>query len=87
MFVSLPLPEGIAAAVVEELRGSGVEARKLGSWLILRDAGPFRGGREALASTARMLQKAGPPIAGTPVAHAYLVQLRGTACQALRDGC
>lgn len=87
MFVSLPLPEGIAAAVVEELRGSGVEARKLGSWLILRDAGPFRGGREALASTARMLQKAGPPIAGTPVAHAYLVQLRGTACRALRDAC
>jgi hypothetical protein len=86
VFVSLPLPERIAPAAVAELRRSGVDARELGSWLILRDRGPFPNGREAMASTARMLQQTGPLIAGTPVAHAYLLQLRGTACRALH-GC
>jgi len=87
VFVSLPLPGGIAPAIVQALRRSGVDAHELGSWLILRDRGPFRSGREALASTARMLQEAGPPIAGTPVAHAYLLQLRGTACRTLSGDC
>ena len=86
VFVSLPLPGGIAPDALVELRRSGVDAHELGSWLILRDRGPFQNGSDALASTARMLEKAGPLLAGTPVAHAYLLQLRGTACRALH-GC
>jgi hypothetical protein len=86
VFVSLPLPEGIAPTAIDELRRSGVDAHELGSWLVLRDRGPFQSGREAMASTARMLRRTGPLIAGTPVAHAYLLQLRGTACRALH-GC
>jgi hypothetical protein len=86
VFVSLPLPDGIAPASVDDLRRVGVDAHELGSWLVLRARGPFSSGHEAMDRTARMLQDAGPLIAGTPVAHAYLLQLRGTACGALH-GC
>jgi len=86
VFVSLPLPEGIAQTSVENLRNSGIDAHALGSWLVLRDRGPFPDGQEALGSTVRMLQQAGPLIAGAPSTRAYLLQLRGTACRALR-GC
>jgi hypothetical protein len=86
VFVSLPLPEGITSASVDELRRAGVDAHEFGSWLVLRERGPFSSGQEAMDQTARMLKDAGPLIAGTPVAHAYLLQLRGTACRALH-GC
>jgi mannosyltransferase len=86
VFVSLPLPKGIAPTAIDELKRSGVDAHELGSWLVLRDRGPFQSGRAAMASTARMLRRTGSLIARTPVAHAYLLQLHGTACRALH-GC
>jgi dolichyl-phosphate-mannose-protein mannosyltransferase len=86
-FVSLPLPDGISVSAVRDLRRAGVDAHPFGSWLIIRDRGPFRSGRQALTSTAQMLEMASPHISGTPVAHAFLLQLRGTACAALDGEC
>jgi hypothetical protein len=86
VWVSLPLPEGIAPETVRDLRRAGIDTHDFGSWLVLRDRGPFQSGRVALVSAARMLQRAGPAIAGTPLAHSYLLQLRGAACRAL-NGC
>jgi len=87
VFVSLPLPEGIATSRVRDLRRAGIDVHQSQSWLLLRNRGPFQSGREALTSTAQMLKTAGPLIAATPVAHAYLLQLRGTACAALDADC
>ena len=85
VWVSLPLPDGIAPETVRGLRRAGIDTHDFNSWLVLRDRGLFRSGREALGSAARMLERAGPVLAGTPLAHSYLLQLRGTACRALNS--
>ncbi len=83
VYVSLPLPDGIAAGAVRRLHASGIDAHPFDSWLILRSNGPFEPGRSALGAVAAMLRTAGPPLAHTAGAHVYAEQLRGTACAAL----
>jgi hypothetical protein len=83
VYVSLPLPDGIAQGVARRLHASGVDAHPFHSWLILRSNGPFENGSSALAAVAVMLGRAAPPLAHTAGAHAYAEQLRGTACAAL----
>jgi hypothetical protein len=85
VFVSLPLDEPITGSVARSLREAGVDVHAFRSWLVLRQQGSLRSGRAALSATADMLQRAGPILAaGAPSARAYLEQLHGTACKALR---
>jgi dolichyl-phosphate-mannose-protein mannosyltransferase len=85
VFVSFPLDEPITGATVRNLRQAGIDTHAFGSWLVLRQPGSSRSGRDALSATADMLRRAGPIMAaGAPSAHAYLEQLHGTACDALR---
>jgi Dolichyl-phosphate-mannose-protein mannosyltransferase len=87
VFVSLPLSTGISSATFERLRATGVDAVAFPRWLILRaGGGPFEDGREALKSAADTLGRAGPLLAQTPRTHAFVLQLRGAACEALA-GC
>jgi hypothetical protein len=79
VFISIPLHEPVDRAA---LRRAGLRFRPFPSWLILVSPGPFANGTDALASTARTLATAGPVIADAE-AHAYLEQIRGTACDAL----
>jgi Dolichyl-phosphate-mannose-protein mannosyltransferase len=86
VFVSLPPSTGISSATVERLRATGVDAVAFPRWLILRVEGPFEDGRAALRSAADTLDRAGPQLAQTPRGHAFVLQLRGAACEAL-GGC
>jgi hypothetical protein len=86
VFVSLPPSTGISSATVERLRATGVDAVAFPRWLILRVEGPFEDRREALRSAADTLGRAGPLLAQTPRTHAFVLQLRGAACEAL-GGC
>jgi mannosyltransferase len=86
LFVSLPLPTGTSSATVKRLRAEGVDAVAFPSWLILRERGPFSDGREALRSAADALGRGGPILTRNPRTRAFLLQLRGAACEAL-GGC
>ena len=84
VFVSLPLRRPVGDSALAGLRRARVEAHAFPSWLIVEVRGPFRDGRAALAAAASALGRAAPLIAASPsTAHAYLEQLRGTACDAL----
>jgi len=84
VFVSLPLRRPVGDRALAGLRRARVEAHAFPSWLIVEVRGPFRDGRAALAAAASALGRAAPVIAASPsTAHAYLEQLRGTACGAL----
>jgi hypothetical protein len=64
------------------LRQAGVRFRAFPSWLILESRGPFANGTAALRSAAELLSIA-IPLVTEPNAHAYVEQIRGTACAAL----
>ncbi len=86
VFVSLPLPGGIATATTRRLRAAGVDAFAFPHWLILRAHGPFHDGSRALSAVADTLGRAGPLLTRAPRTQAFLLQLRGAACGAL-NGC
>jgi len=79
VFISIPLRE---PADGDALRRAGVGFRAFPSWLILESRGPFANGTAALGSAAQLLRIAAPLVT-EPNAHAYLEQIRGTACAAL----
>jgi hypothetical protein len=83
IFVSIPLREPVNG---ERLRRTGLRFRTFPSWLILESQGPFRDGTAALGSAVAMLGAAAPLIS-EPLARAYLDQIRGAACIALRQPC
>jgi hypothetical protein len=79
VFMSIPLRE---TADADALRRAGVRFRAFPSWLILVSRGPFANGTAALESAAELLRVTSPLVT-EPNAHAYLEQIRGTACAAL----
>jgi hypothetical protein len=79
VFMSIPLRE---PANADALRRAGVGFRAFPSWLILESSGPFANGTAALGSAAKLL-KIVAPLVTEPNAHAYVEQIRGTACAAL----
>jgi hypothetical protein len=84
LLVSLPVPVPLSRSVLPELRGRGIDAHAFRSWLILRGSGTTRDGSAALLDAARMLGRARAPLHASPRTTAFLEQLRGTACSALR---
>jgi Dolichyl-phosphate-mannose-protein mannosyltransferase len=85
VLVSLPLRRPLAAPTLDRLRRAGVDAYAFPSWLILETLGPFADGREALGAAASLLGRASPVLRGSaPAAEAFLQQLYGTACDALK---
>jgi hypothetical protein len=83
LFVSVPLREPVDG---DALRRAGVRFRAFPSWLILESRGPFTNGAAALESAVELLQTVVPLIT-EPAARAYLDQIRGAACVALRRSC
>ncbi len=79
VFMSIPLREPLNG---DGLRRSGIRFRAFHSWLILVSRGPFANGTAALGSAAELLKTA-TPLVTEPNAHAYVEQIRGTACAAL----
>ncbi len=79
VFMSIPLREPVGG---NALRQAGVRFRAFPSWLILESRGPFTNGTAALRSAAELLSIA-TPLVTEPNAHAYVEQIRGTACAAL----
>ena len=83
LFVSVPLREPVDG---NALRRAGVRFRAFPSWLILESRGPFTNGAAALESAVELLQTV-VPLVTEPAARAYLDQIRGAACVALRRSC
>ena len=81
VFISIPLREPLNGDG-NALRRAGVRFRAFTSWLILVSRGPFANGTAALRSTAELL-KIATPLVTESNAHAYVEQIRGTACAAL----
>ena len=79
VYISIPLREPLNG---EGLRSAGVQFQAFPSWLILESRGPFSNGTAALVSATELLGKTAPLVTESE-AHAYLEQLRGTACAAL----
>jgi hypothetical protein len=79
VFMSIPLREAVNG---DALRQAGVQFRAFPSWFILESRGPFANGMAALAAAAELLRIA-TPLVTEPNAHAYLEQIRGTACASL----
>ena len=79
VFISIPLHEPVNG---NALRRAGIRFRAFPSWLILESRGPFANGTAALGSAAELLRIA-TPLVTEPNAHAYVEQIRGTACAAL----
>ena len=79
IFMSIPLRQPINR---NALSRAGVQYRAFPSWLILVSRGPFANGTAALRSAAGLLNVA-TPLVTEPKAHAYVEQIRGTACAAL----
>jgi hypothetical protein len=79
VFISIPLREPLNG---DGLRRAGIRVLAFPSWLILESRGPFANGTAALGSAAKVL-KAATPLVTEPIAHAYAVQIRGAACDAL----
>ncbi len=83
VFISIPLQEPVN---VDGLRRAGVRFHAFPSWLILEAPGPFGNGTAALESAVNVLRRAAPLVSDTG-AHAYLEQIRVTACLALGRSC
>jgi hypothetical protein len=83
VFISIPLYEPVNA---DGLRRAGVRFRAFPSWLILESRGPFGNGTAALESAVNVLRRAAPLVSEAG-AHAYLEQIRVTACLALGRSC
>ena len=81
VFMSIPLREPLNGDG-NALRRAGVRFRAFPSWLILVSRGPFASGTAALRSAAELLRVATPLVTESN-AHAYVEQIRGTACAAL----
>jgi hypothetical protein len=79
VFISIPLRGPVNG---DALRRAGVRFRAFPSWLILVSRGPFGNGTAALGSAAGLLRITAPLVT-EPNAHAYVEQIRGTACAAL----
>jgi hypothetical protein len=79
VFISIPLRGPVNG---DALRRAGVRFRAFPSWLILVSRGPFGNGTAALGSAAELLRITAP-LVREPNAHAYVEQIRGTACAAL----
>jgi hypothetical protein len=79
VFMSIPLREPVDG---DALRRAGVRFHASRSWLILESRGGFANGTAALQSAAVLMDEAAPLVT-EPEAHAYLEQIRGTACAAL----
>jgi hypothetical protein len=77
--MSIPLREPVDG---DALRRAGVRFHASRSWLILESRGGFANGTAALQSAAVLMDEAAPLVT-EPEAHAYLEQIRGTACAAL----
>jgi mannosyltransferase len=83
MFLSVPLREPVDG---DALQRAGVRFRAFPSWLILEARGPFKNGTVALESAVELLRTV-VPLVNEPGARAYLEQIRGAACAALRQSC
>jgi hypothetical protein len=83
VFVSVPLREPLDG---NALRRAGVRFRAFPSWLILESRGPFANGHAALESAVALLQTVVPLVSEVDE-RAYLEQIRGAACVALRRSC
>jgi hypothetical protein len=79
VFISIPLHRPVDG---QALRRAGIRFRAFPSWLILVSRGRFANGTAALTAAAGVLQKAAPLVREHD-AHAFLEQIRGTACAAL----
>ena len=79
VFMSIPLREPVDR---NALRRAGIRFQAFPSWLILESRGPFANGTAALRSAAELL-KVTTTLVTEPNAHAYVEQIRGTACAAL----
>ena len=79
VFMSIPLHEPVDG---NALRRAGIQSQAFPSWLILESRGPFANGTAALRSAAQLL-RAAAALVTEPNAHAYVEQIRGTACVAL----
>ena len=83
LFVSVPLHEQVNG---DALQRAGVHFESFPSWLILESRGPFANGTAALEAAVHLLRTV-VPLVTEPGARAYLDQIRGAACVALRRPC
>jgi hypothetical protein len=83
IFVSVPLREPVDG---DALRRADIRFRAFPSWLILESPGPFANGAAALESAVELLQTV-IPLVSEQRARAYLEQIHGAACVALRRPC
>jgi hypothetical protein len=81
VLVSIPLRTGVLWADVKMLRAPGLRVHLFRAWLLLEADGPFADGRTALTAIVTTLRKADATV-GAP--HAYVDQIRGAACGALK---
>jgi Dolichyl-phosphate-mannose-protein mannosyltransferase len=83
VFVSVPLRVPLDG---NALRRAGIRFRAFPSWLILESRGPFANGDAALESAVALLRTV-VPLVSEVGERAYLEQIRGAACVALRRSC